>query len=314
MKNSRKCTKDTRDEVNGEVEEVTRNARHTPETRRWHWVAPTTLTCSPSVSSHFTNCWVSLCTSWRQFQLFSLLHSLIFWPFRVFLVEIQNAKMGLLRCHLYTHRRLQQTAVICKRCNCNKKRTIKTDSWKLFVRDFNQRLNKTRFTVLPYRFACILIYRHFELLWTLPRTTPLPPTGRKNSMIDASADTSRMAWVWIVVLPIFGVDGLMYTTLRWSHNDFSMLHQCFQTWERSTNSVCIDNIRIPSCNVRNPCLQAYPFWYKFLHLDHVRSGIHDIQDLARNDRRSLPKCFLMHQFFKLWTRNIISGAFPKLGP
>ena len=33
---------------------------------------------SPSVSSHFTNCWVSLCTSWRQFQLFSLLHLLIF--------------------------------------------------------------------------------------------------------------------------------------------------------------------------------------------------------------------------------------------
>ena len=137
-------------------------------------------------------------------------------------MEIQNAKTGLLRCSLYTPRRLQQTAVICKRCNCNKKRTIKTNSWKLFVRGFIQRLNKTGFTVLPYRFACILIYRHSQLLWTLPRTTPLPPTGRKNSMIDASADTSWMEWVWIVVLPILGVDGLMYTTLRWSHNDFSI--------------------------------------------------------------------------------------------
>ena len=26
-----------------------------------------TLTCSPSVSSHFTHCWVLLCTSCRQF-------------------------------------------------------------------------------------------------------------------------------------------------------------------------------------------------------------------------------------------------------
>ena len=86
-----------------------------------------------------------------------------FWPFRVFLVEIQNAKTGLLRCSLYTHSSVQQTAVICKRCNCNKKRTIKTNSWKLFVRGFIQRLNKTGFTVLPYRFACILIYRHFSI-------------------------------------------------------------------------------------------------------------------------------------------------------
>ena len=30
-------------------------------------LASTTLTCSPSVSGHFTHCWVSLCTSCRQF-------------------------------------------------------------------------------------------------------------------------------------------------------------------------------------------------------------------------------------------------------
>ena len=216
-----KVQEDTRDEVNGEVEEVTRNARHTPETRRWQRVEPTTLT--------FTKCFKSL-HKWLGFALYFVTSMSIvlavtlthFWPFRVFLVEIQNAKMGLLRCSLYTPRRLQQTAVICKRCNWNKKRTIKTNSWKLFVRGFIQRLNKTGFTVLPYRFACILIYRHFELLWTLPGTTPLPPTGRKNSMIDASADTSWMEWVWSVVPPILGLDGLMYTTLRWSHNDFSI--------------------------------------------------------------------------------------------
>ena len=190
----------------------------------------TTMTKGWTTNTHmFTKCFKSL-HKWLGFaQYFVTSISIVlavtlshFWLFRVFFVEIQNAKTGLLRCSLYTPRRLQQTAVICKRCNCNKKRTIKTNSWKLFVRGFIQRQNKTGFTVLPYRFACILIYRHSQLLWTLPRTTPLPPTGRKNSMIDASADTSWMEWVWIVVLPNLGVDGLMYTTLRWSHNDFSI--------------------------------------------------------------------------------------------
>ena len=34
-----------------------------------HALASTTLTCSPSVSGHFTHCWVSLCTSCRQFLI-----------------------------------------------------------------------------------------------------------------------------------------------------------------------------------------------------------------------------------------------------
>ena len=33
-----------------------------------HALASTTLTCSPSVSAHFTHCWVSLCASCRQFN------------------------------------------------------------------------------------------------------------------------------------------------------------------------------------------------------------------------------------------------------
>ena len=83
---------------------------------------------------------------------------------------------------------------------------------------------------------------------------------RKNSMIDAVADTSRMAWAWVVVLQILGVNGFMWTTHRWSQNDFSMV-QCFQTyWGRSTNFVCIENILIPSCNERNLGLQDHPIW------------------------------------------------------
>ena len=34
-----------------------------------HALASTTLTCSPSVSGHFTHFWVSLCTSCRQFLI-----------------------------------------------------------------------------------------------------------------------------------------------------------------------------------------------------------------------------------------------------
>ena len=40
----------------------------------------TTLTCSPSVSGHFSHCWVSLCTSCRLIQLLSL------YPFIQFLI------------------------------------------------------------------------------------------------------------------------------------------------------------------------------------------------------------------------------------
>ena len=70
-------------------------------------------------------------------------------------------------------------------------------------------------------------------------------------MIGVVADTSRMAWAWVVVLQNLGVDGLMWTTLDWSQNGFSMVRQCFQTyWERSTNSVCIENILLASCNGR----------------------------------------------------------------
>ena len=65
-------------------------------------LASTTLTCSPSVSSHFTHCWVSLCTSCRQFNCCRRNHLLNFWSVREFLVEIHTAKTGLLRCCLYT--------------------------------------------------------------------------------------------------------------------------------------------------------------------------------------------------------------------
>ena len=53
---------------------LTDNKKETTKTKdlqcmKTHSLASTTLTCSSSVSGHFTHCWVSLCTSCRQFQL-----------------------------------------------------------------------------------------------------------------------------------------------------------------------------------------------------------------------------------------------------
>ena len=66
-----------------------------------------------------------------------------FWPVRKFLVEIHTAKTGLVRCCLYTPRWLQQTAVSCKRSNCNKIENIffKKKTWKSLVWGFTQRPN-----------------------------------------------------------------------------------------------------------------------------------------------------------------------------
>ena len=99
----------------------------------------------------------------------------------------------------------------------------------------------------------------------------------------------------------------MQTTLRWSQNDFSKV-QCFQTyWEKSTNSVCIENILIPSCNGRNPCPQDRPFRYKLLRLDFLSSW--NARNSGSFKKRSwIPlKCFLMHLImglmilFLLWS-------------
>ena len=80
-----------------------------------HALASTTLTCSPSVSGHFTHCWAfrsvlrvvnSIVVAVPIYSIFDLYAT-------DFLVEIHTAKTGVLRCCLYTHRLLQRTAVSC---------------------------------------------------------------------------------------------------------------------------------------------------------------------------------------------------------
>ena len=107
-------------------------------------------------------------------------------------------------------------------------------------------------------------------------------------MTIAVAGTSSMAWAWVVVLQLLGVNGLVLTTLRWSQNVFSMVHQCVQTfWERSTNFVCFENILILKFDGWNLDLQDRRIKDKHLHLYHVQAYIYENHDLARNDRESL---------------------------
>ena len=107
--------------------------------------------------------------------------------------------------------------------------------------------------VSPFYHKSLHASSFIDFLWILMKTTRIHSTTtnwRKNSMIGAVPGTSSRGAVRVVVLQILGVNALMWTTLRWSQNDFSMV-QCFQTyWERSTNFVCIENILIPSCNER----------------------------------------------------------------
>ena len=117
-----------------------------------HALASTTLTCSPSVSGHFTHCWVSLCTSCHQFNCCRCNHLLI----REFLVEIHTAKKGLMRCCLYTSRRLQWT-VSCKRSICNKTENNKNKFVKIVRLRFYPKTEHNSFP-LSYRLARILIF------------------------------------------------------------------------------------------------------------------------------------------------------------
>ena len=75
-----------------------------------------------------------------------------------FFVEIHAAKTGVLRCCLYNPRRLQQTAVRCKRSNFNKTednhKIVKVARLRFYPTTANN-----EFPVLSCRFACILIYR-----------------------------------------------------------------------------------------------------------------------------------------------------------
>ena len=122
---------------------------------------------------------------------------------------------------------------------------------------------------------------------------------RTNSMMDAIAGTSSRAAVCVVLLQILGEDGLMWSTLRWSQNDFSSVRFFQIYWERSTY-FCIESTHLPSFDRWNLSASPCPSGCRLLQFDQCWVEIHEIQDLFGSDREFLRNFFLMHLFLKLW--------------
>ena len=142
-------------------------------------------------------------------------------------------------------------------------------------------------------------------LWTLlitdvisTRSRSIATNWRKNSMIGVIADTSRMAWALVVVLQILGLEGLVWSTHRWSQNDLSPVRFFQISWKRSTNSFCIENTLLASYDRWNLSTQARPSGYRPLQFDHVRVDIHEIQNLSRIDCENLWNTLLMYLVLK----------------
>ena len=208
-----------------------------------------------------------------------------------------HCENGLVRCCLYTSRRLQQTAVSCKQSNCN---NIEEKSWKSHVWGFIQRRQTTGLSVLSCRFARKLICglsfnchglhleslhcHHLEELddwchfWYFQNGTGLSCCSpdswcRRFNVVNASLKSERS-----LTSPVF------------FHN----------YWERSTNSFCIESTLLASYDMKNLSARSRPSGYRLLQFDHVRVEIHEIQDLSRIDREFLFKCLLMHLFLIFW--------------
>ena len=161
-----------------------------------------------------------------------------------------HCESGRVKCCLYTPRRLQWTAGSCKQSNCNKTKTNRESrSSEVLSQNGKQRVSPL-YHVALHASLCI------DFLWIIIHSTKnhsIATNSKKNSMIGANIDTSRITLAWIVVLQILGVNGVIWTTLGWSQNDFPMV-QCSQTLMREISQFCLyRKYSIPSCNGRNPC-------------------------------------------------------------
>ena len=92
-----------------------------------------------------------------------------------------HCEKGLLKCCLYTPRRLQQTAVSCKRSNCNKIENIKKNrecrSSVVLSKDGKQRVSPFYHVALH---VSSFVDFHLNFLWAPPGIAPLPPTGGRT--------------------------------------------------------------------------------------------------------------------------------------
>ena len=199
-------------------------------------------------------CFVSLI---KSSSVFPCIH---FSPACEFLVIVHTAKTSLLRCCLHTTVGYSRPPSAVNDLSATKIENNKINSWKPFVWGFTQRSVDNG---LPLSITKPLHAASFmDFLCFLRKTTRIHSIAtkwRKNSVTVAVAGNSSMAWAWVVVLQILGVNGLVQTTLGWSQNGFSMVRQCFLTyWERSPNFVCNESILIRTFERWNLVLQDHP--------------------------------------------------------
>ena len=89
---------------------------------------------------------------------------------------------GLVRCCLYTHRRLQQTAVSCERSICTKirEKNVKVARLKFDPKTANNGSPRSIMSLCMY----VHLWTFFELLWAPPGIAPLsPPGGRTRWLV-----------------------------------------------------------------------------------------------------------------------------------
>ena len=86
-------------------------------------------------------------------------------------------------------RRLQQTAVSCKRSNCNKIKNLESRTSEVLSKDGKQR-------VPPFHHVALHVISFVDFLLIIMSSTrnrSIATSWRKNSTMDAISDTSRMA-------------------------------------------------------------------------------------------------------------------------
>ena len=140
-----------------------------------HALASTTLTltCSPNVSGHFTHCWVSLCTSCRQFNCCRCTKFVQFLTCTRIPCRDSHCENGSSEVLCFHPRQLQQTAVSCKRSNCNKiennKKIVKVARLRYYPKTANNEF--------PHSIMSLCMYPHLS---TFLGITSLPPTGGRT--------------------------------------------------------------------------------------------------------------------------------------
>ena len=104
---------------------------------------------------------VALCAEFTCCQCTKLIHFLTCTGIPCIDSHCEN---GLVRCCLYISRRLQQTAVSCKRSNCNKiKKNLKAARLRVLSKDGKQRVSPFYHVAFARKLICGLSFNYHDL-------------------------------------------------------------------------------------------------------------------------------------------------------